>query len=146
MPTHIEQRKVPYTAEQMFNLVADVERYPEFIPAVLKSRIISRRENEVISETVLGQKVFKVTYISKITHIPFERIDITCIQGAFKYLNAYWKFTSKGEEGVLVDFFIDFEVQNPLIHTVMRGVFNMAGQQVVSSFEKRAKVLYDLKK
>jgi coenzyme Q-binding protein COQ10 len=141
MPTHSEQRVLPYTAEQLFALVADVERYPEFLPWCLGAHIHERRPDRIDAELVIGFRLLRERFISRVTLDPPRRIDVTYEQGPFEYLNSYWIFTPIAG-GCRIDFFVDFEFRSRLLKKVMGVVFGEAVRRMVGAFEKRACELY----
>jgi coenzyme Q-binding protein COQ10 len=141
MPTYSEQRTLPYTAEQLFALVADVERYPEFLPWCLDARIYERRPDRITAELAIGFRLLRERFISRVVLDPPRRIDVTYEQGPFEYLNSYWVFTPVAG-GCRVDFFVDFEFRSRLLQKVMGVVFGEAVRRMVGAFEKRAHNLY----
>lgn len=150
MPTHQETRKMPYTAAQMYDLVADVARYPEFLPWCAAARIRSRTpmgEAEVmIADLVISFKVFRERFGSKVTLYPqITKIDTEYLDGPFKFLKSTWSFRDcegAGASGCEVEFFVDFEFRNAILRGVIGVVFNEAMQRIVRAFERRAAVLY----
>lgn len=146
MPTHAEKRILPFTPEQMFNLVADVDRYPEFLPWCVATRIRSRDGDEMVADMVIGFKMFREKYTSRVRLDRPGRVDVVYEQGPFKYLNNHWIFSPRegpnGEAEVEIDFFVDFEFRSPLLQKVIGAVFNEAVQRMVNAFEARAHRLY----
>lgn len=146
MSSHSESRRLPYSPEQMYDLVADVARYPEFLPWCAAARIRKRYEqgtSEVMeADLVISFKVFREKFGSRVTLWPEARqIDTTYIEGPFKYLNSTWTFEPV-EGGVEVSFAVDFEFRNAILQGVIGLVFNDAMRRVVAAFEKRAEALY----
>ena len=141
MPTHAEQRISPHTSEQMFDLVADVAKYPEFLPWCMATRIRSADEKTVVADMVIGFKMFREKYTSRVLLERPTRIDVEYTEGPFKYLNNHWVFTPHGD-GCEIDFFVDFEFRSKLLQKLIGTVFNEAVQRMVNAFEKRADVLY----
>ena len=141
MPTHSEQRVLPYTAEQLFALVADVERYPEFLPWCLGARIYERRPDRVVAELVIGFRLLRERFVSRVALDPPRRIDVTYEEGPFAYLHNHWIFTPIAG-GVRIDFFVDFEFRSRMLQRVMGVVFGEAVRRMVGAFEKRARDLY----
>ncbi len=92
MPTHAEQRVLPYTPEQLFALVADIERYPEFLPWCIGARIKERQPNLVVADLIIGFKVFRERFTSRVVLDPPRKIDVTYAEGPFRYLNNHWTF------------------------------------------------------
>jgi coenzyme Q-binding protein COQ10 len=149
MPTHAEKRIVPYTADQMYALIADVARYPEFLPWIAAARIRSRTPRadgpgEVVdAELVVSFKLFREKFGSRVTLRPEERrIDVEYLDGPFKYLINRWEFVPVDGGGCEIDFFVDFEFRSALLSKVIGFVFNEAMQRIVRAFEKRAEALY----
>lgn len=142
MPTHAERRHLPYTPEQLYDLVAGVERYPEFLPWCKAARI-SRREGDVFwADLVVAFKVFRERFTSKVTLSPKTGVDVEYINGPFRYLNNHWRFLSAEDGGCIVDFFVDFEFRSKVLQTLIGLLFNEAVQRMVAAFEARAHDLY----
>ena len=146
MPRHSETRVLPYTAAQMYDLVADVASYPQFLPWCSAARIRSRTpegEAEVmLADLVISFKVFREKFGSRVTLKPVENsIDTEYLDGPFKYLKSTWKFKDV-EGGCEVDFFVDFEFKNAILQGVIGVVFNEAMNRIVRAFENRAAELY----
>jgi coenzyme Q-binding protein COQ10 len=150
MPTHRENRTMPYSAQEMYDLVADVERYPEFLPWNAAARIRSRREEgerEVMeADLVISFKVFRERFGSRVTlWSEAHRIDTEYLDGPFQHMHSYWKFTDRPEGGCDVEFFVDFEFRNALLRRVIGAVFDQAMHRIVKAFETRARELYGLR-
>jgi coenzyme Q-binding protein COQ10 len=143
MPSHSEQRVLPYTAEQLFALVAGVEHYPEFLPWCLGARIYERRPDRIVAELVVGFRLLRERFVSRVTLDPPRRIDVTYQEGPFAYLNNHWVFTPVAD-GCRIDFFVDFDFRSRLLQKVMGVVFGEAVRRMVGAFEKRARDLYGL--
>jgi coenzyme Q-binding protein COQ10 len=111
MPTHAEQRLLPYTQEQMYALVADIERYPEFLPWCVAARIKERRADFINADLVIGFRMFRERFTSHVKLDPPGRIDVTYAEGPFRYLNNHWIF-ERVPGGCRVDFFVDFEFKS----------------------------------
>jgi coenzyme Q-binding protein COQ10 len=142
MPTHAEQRHLPYTPEQLFDLVSRVERYPEFLPWCKASRI-TRREGDVFwADLVIAFKVFRERFTSKVTLIPKQGVDVEYINGPFRYLNNHWRFLPAEDGGCIVDFYVDFEFRSKMLQSLIGLLFNEAVQRMVAAFESRAAQLY----
>lgn len=141
MPTHAEKRRLPYRADQMFDLVAGVDRYPEFLPWCKAARI-TRTEGEVFyADLVVAFKVFRERFSSKVTLHPKTLIDVEYINGPFRYLNNHWKFEPI-PEGCIVDFYVDFEFRSRILQNLIGLLFNEAVHRMVGAFEARARQLY----
>jgi coenzyme Q-binding protein COQ10 len=142
MPTHAEKRILPYRPEEMFDLVARVDRYPEFLPWCKAARI-TRREGDVFyADLVVAFKVFRERFSSKVTLHDKSLIDVEYINGPFRYLNNHWKFDPV-PEGCVVDFYVDFEFHSKILQNLIGLLFNEAVQRMVAAFEARAQQLYE---
>jgi coenzyme Q-binding protein COQ10 len=142
MPTHAEKRKLPYTAEQLFVLVADVERYPEFLPWCLGARIRSRTETEIVADLLIGFRMVRERFTSRVVLDRPHRIDVTYSDGPFRYLDNHWIFVPQPEGGCLIDFYVDFEFRSKLLQKLIGLLFNEAVRRMVGAFESRARQLY----
>jgi len=146
MPSHSETRALPYTPAQMYGLVADVGKYPEFLPWCAAARIRSvtpTPEGEVMeADLVISFKVFRERFGSRVTLLPDQqRIVTEYLDGPFKYLKSTWAFRA-APGGCEVDFFVDFEFRNAILQKVIGLVFNEAMHRIVRAFETRAAALY----
>jgi coenzyme Q-binding protein COQ10 len=141
MPTHAEQRVVPYTPEQMYALVADIERYPEFLPWCVAARIRERRADFVSADLVIGFKVFRERFTSNVTLSPPDRIDVAYAEGPFRYLNNHWSF-ERVPGGCRIEFFVDFEFKSRVLQKVIEVLFGEAVRRMVAAFDGRARQLY----
>lgn len=147
MPTHSETRRLPYTARQMYDLVADVASYPEFLPwcAAARIRRTTPQGDHVLMEAdlVISFKVFRERFGSRVTLWPEAlKIDTEYLDGPFRYLKSNWGFRDLPEGGCEVSFFVDFEFRNAILRKVIGVVFNEAMQRIVRAFETRAQTLY----
>jgi coenzyme Q-binding protein COQ10 len=144
MPTHAEQRVLPYSQAQLFDLVADIERYPEFLPWCVGARIRKRLPDGTMeADLVIGFKMFRERFGSIVKpDRANHRIDVSYVDGPFRYLNNHWKFIAEGENRTRVDFFVDFEFKSALLQKVIGVLFNEAVRRMVAAFENRAKQLY----
>ena len=147
MPSHSETRRLPYTARQMYDLVADVARYPEFLPWNSAARIRSRTPiaggGEVMeADLVISFKVFRERFGSRVTLWPeAQKIDTEYLDGPFRHLRSTWAFRDS-PGGCEVDFHVDFEFRNAILQGIIGVVFNDAMQRIVRAFERRAAELY----
>lgn len=142
MPTHAEQRVLPYQPMQLFELVADVEKYPQFLPWCLAARVRTRREDEVVADLIIGFKMIRERFTSRVRlNPPARRIDVSYQEGPIKYLQNHWVFLPH-DQGCMIDFYIDFEFHSRLLQSVMQPLFNEAVKRMVRAFESRAESLY----
>jgi coenzyme Q-binding protein COQ10 len=141
VPTHAEERVLPYTPEQLFALVADIERYPEFLPWCVGVRIKERQANLVVADLVIGFRIFRERFTSRVSLDPPRRIDVAYSEGPFRYLDNHWTF-SPDPGGCRVGFFVDFEFKSRLLQRLIEVLFSEAVRRMVGAFEKRARDLY----
>ena len=146
MPTHSETRPLPYTAEQMYALVADVARYPEFLPwcaAARVRKVVPQGEAQLMeADLVISFKVFRERFGSQVTLWPEQKkIDTEYIDGPFKYMKSNWVFR-EAPKGCDVSFHVDFEFRNAILQGIIGLVFNEAMHRIVAAFEARAAELY----
>jgi coenzyme Q-binding protein COQ10 len=148
VPRHSEHRVLPYTAQQIYDLVADVARYPEFLPWTAAARIRSRTPRadgaEVMeADLVISFKVFRERFGSRVILHPAQmRIETEYLDGPFKYLKSDWSIRDLPGGGCDVAFFVDFEFRNIILQKLIGVVFDEAMRRVVRAFEARADVLY----
>lgn len=141
MPTHAERRVLPYTQAQLFDLVADVEKYPEFLPWCLASRIRRRDGDLVVADLIIGFRMFRERFTSEVTLTRPERIDVAYTEGPLKYLNNHWIFEPH-PDGCVVDFRVDFEFRSRVLQGLIGTLFGEAVRRMVRAFETRAAALY----
>lgn len=141
MPQHQEKRVLPYSRDKVFDLVADIEKYPEFLPWCIGLRILKREENIVHADLMVGFKMIREKFTSRVTLNGPERIDVEYLDGPFQYLKNNWVFRDH-PDGCEVDFFIDFEFRSRLLRKVMQPLFHEAVRRMVGAFETRARKLY----
>jgi len=142
MPTHAEKKVLPYTPRQMYELVADVEKYPEFLPWCLAARIRKREDNVMFADLIIGFKMVRERFTSRVElHETECRINVQYTDGPFQYLNNHWIF-SEHPGGCCVDFFVDFEFRSKMLQKIMGLLFNEAVRRMVQAFETRAAQLY----
>jgi len=142
MPTHAEKRVLPYKPEQMYDLVADIEKYPEFLPWCLAARIRKREGNVVYADLIIGFKMIRERFTSRVTLSPPDRIDVSYTEGPFSYLNNHWIFNPTENGGCLIDFYVDFEFKSKMLQKIIGVLFNEAVRRMVTAFETRARQLY----
>ncbi len=141
MPRHTEIRILPYTPEQLFDLVADVGRYQEFLPWVAATRIRADSPHEMIADLVVGFKALKETFTSRVRKTRPETIEIDYVEGPLKYLRNSWKFRAV-PGGTEVDFCVDFAFRNRLFEALAGQMFDRALRRMIGAFEERADALY----
>lgn len=147
MPAHEHIRDVPYPADDMFGLVAAVDRYPEFLPWCSGARI-RRREVEdgkevLLADLIVSYKVFREQFTSRVTLDREARvIDVGYVQGPFSYLHNNWRFEPLPGGGSRIHFCIDFEFRSATLQKMIGAVFSKAFSRMMEAFIARADVLY----
>ena len=143
MLEHHETRELPYRADQMYALVSDIERYPEFLPWIVGARIRRRIGETVWADVRVGYKFIRETFGSKVEFNSTERkIQVEYLDGPLKHLRNRWHFTRVGEDRCLVQFDVEFEFSTPLLQKLARMFFDEVIRRMVSAFEARAHKLY----
>lgn len=145
MPRHSETRHLPYSPEQLFDLVADVERYDEFLPWVVAVRIRSASEHEIIADLVVGFSAFKERFTSRVTLDKPRRIRVDYIEGPLKYLRNEWGFDLTPDGGTNLSFSVDFAFRSRLFQTLAGEMFDRALRRMTDAFERRAAALYGIR-
>ena len=141
MPAHTESQILPYSPAQLFELVADVARYAEFLPWCRGARILERGDDEFMAELMIAYKGFSESYVSKVRLAPYAAIDVDMVRGPFEYLTNRWHFTPV-EGGTRVDFALDFKFRSRLMEGLMGGFFTKATAKMIDAFKARADELY----
>jgi len=142
MTAHTEKVVVPYTAQQMYDLVAGVERYPEFLPWCIGARILKREGDVLYAELIIGWKVLRERFSSKVILNPPYSVQFDYTNGPLKYLHGDWRFSPAPQGGTLVEFQVDFEFKSKALSLVMGGVFSELVHRMVGAYEARANQLY----
>ena len=141
MPRHTEKRFLPYTPDQLFDLVADVGHYQEFLPWVAATRIREDSETAMVADLIVGFSALKETFSSRVKKNRPEQIDIDYIEGPLKHLHNHWKFRAV-PGGTEVDFCVDFAFRNRIFEALAGQMFDRALRRMINAFEERAAVLY----
>ena len=148
MPMFNSARRVRHTPEQMFALVADVEKYPQFLP-LCEGLTVRRRTPQdgggevLLADMSVGYKAIRETFTTQVLLNKAERvIDVKYIDGPFKYLDNRWRFEPSGEAGSNVVFFIDYEFKSRILGALMGSMFDRAFRMFAEAFEKRADTIY----
>ncbi len=144
MPRHSETRHLPYTPEQLFDLVADVARYDEFLPWVVAVRVRSSSEAETVADLVVGFNAFKERFTSRVEKARPTRICVDYIEGPLKYLHNEWRFAPAADGGTEVHFSVDFAFKSRLFETLAGAMFDRALRRMIDAFEQRAAALYGI--
>ena len=141
MPKHSETQRMPYSAEQMFDLVADVRRYAEFLPWVTAMRVRKDAAEETLADMIVGFKGLRETFTSRITKDRPRSLRVDYIEGPLKYLHNDWRFRPDGDN-CFVDFSVDFAFRNRMFEMLAGQVFGVALRRMIGAFEDRACALY----
>lgn len=146
MPKYEATRRVAHTPDQMFALVADVEKYPQFLPLCESLTVRSRKERDgrtlLVADMSIGYKAIRETFTTQVLLKPEERvIEVKYIDGPFKYLTNIWSF-EPASDGCFVRFFIDYEFKSRILAAVMGTMFDRAFRMFAEAFEKRADAIY----
>jgi coenzyme Q-binding protein COQ10 len=142
MPRHAEIRSLPYSVEQMYDLVADVGRYQEFLPWVVATRIRQRDERSILADLIVGFGPLRETFTSRVALDRPKTIDVDYVEGPLKRLHNSWKFKPDGEGRCLVDFCVDFTFRSRTFEAIAGRMFGEAVRKMVAAFETRAAKLY----
>lgn len=142
MPRHHEIRHLPYSPEQLFELVADVPSYKEFLPWVSAVRVRSNSETEMVADLVVGFKALREHFTSKVHKERPDRICVDYVEGPLKYLHNEWKFRPDGAGGTYLDFVVDFAFRSRIFEALAGQMFDKALRKMIFAFEARAQDLY----
>ncbi len=144
MPHHHERRTLPHSAAQMYDLVADVKRYPEFLPWVSAIRVRQDNETEMLADMVVGFKSLRETFSSRVVKTPKSAIIVDYLDGPMKHLHNQWRFEDVVSGGSIVDFTVDFSFRNRVFEALAGQFFDAALRKMTSAFIERADDLYGL--
>ena len=141
MSSHVEHKLLPYTPDQLFDMVADVKDYPLFIPWCQGARVRQTGPKLVVADLIIGFGPFRESFTS---HIDLERpheVMVRAVDGPLEHLSNQWVFTP-AESGTRIDFAVDFQFKSHLLDHVANGMFHEASLRMMSAFEARAHSLY----
>lgn len=141
MLSHDEQRVLPYTPEQLFDLVLGIEHYPDFLPWCIASRVTERREGWLKADVIVGYQVFRESFRSEVIFSRPDMIEVHYLKGPLRELENRWQFTPH-KDGCRIDFHVSFAFKSKLFEKLMHQFFDRAVSKMVNAFEKRAKELY----
>ena len=144
MPRHSEKRHLPYSPEQLFDMVADVARYDEFLPWVVAVRIRSSSEEETVADLVVGFNAFKERFTSRVTKRRPSHIEVDYIEGPLKYLKNEWRFEPAADGGTDLHFSVDFAFKSRIFEALAGQMFDRALRRMTGAFETRAAELYGI--
>ena len=143
MITHAEQRLLGYRPEQMFDLVADIERYPEFLPWCIGARIRERNDTVVVADLIIGFKMIRERFTSRVS-LDRDRltIEVTYADGPFKQMTNRWRFEPTEDGRCRIDFYVAFEFRSAMLQKLIGVLFHEAVRRMVTAIETRARQLY----
>ncbi len=142
MPRHTETRHLPYTPEQLFDLVADVARYSEFLPWIVAVRVREDTPALSVADVVVGFKGISERFTSRVAKTRPSAIHVDYIDGPLQYLRNDWRFHGDGRGGTQLDFAVDFAFKSRLFEMIAGQVFDRALRRMIGAFEERARALY----
>ena len=142
MHRHSEQRRLPHSQQQMFSLVADVESYPEFLPWCIGARVFRHEGDAFYADLVVGFRMLREKFTSKVELREPERIDVTYLDGPLKHLHNCWIFLPDGDDACIIDFEIEFQFRSRMFQKLAGTMFTEAVNRMVKAFEKRAGEIY----
>ena len=145
MKHHSESKLLPFSSKQLFDIIIDVESYPQFLPWCKESRILKNiSSNSFEAELTVGYKSINESYLSKIIFEDSKFIETSAIKGPFREMTNLWRFVDKPNNSCLLEFSISFEFKSFLLDKFMGAVFFKATTKLVAAFEERANNLYVL--
>lgn len=142
MPRHAETRRLPYTPEQMFDLVADIASYPAFLPWISAMRVRSRTDTEAVADMIVGFKGLRESFTSRVKMERPASVRVDYVDGPLKHLTNDWRFRPDDKGGVLIDFEVDFAFKSKLFEMLAGQMFDKALRKMIGAFEARAEALY----
>jgi len=144
LPRHKETRRLPYTPEQMFDLVADVAHYADFLPWVVAMRVRSDTATETVADMIVGFKGLRETFTSRVVKQRPVSVHVDYVEGPLKYLHNEWTFERSADGGTDVRFSVDFAFKSRLFETLAGAMFDRALRRMTGAFEQRAAALYGI--
>ncbi len=148
MPEYQTRRRVHHSPQDMFDLVADVEKYPEFLPLCEGLTVRSRKESSggktlLVADMTVGYKSIRETFTTQVLLKPEElAIDVKYLDGPFRYLDNRWRFLAAGDKECTIDFYIDYAFKSRMLGVLMGSMFDRAFRMFAEAFEKRADTIY----
>lgn len=138
MPSHAERRFLPYSRQDIFELVAGVDRYPEFLPWCLAARVRGHSGDSFEADLVIGFKMVRETFTSRVDLAPHQRIDVTYTKGPMRHLDNRW-LLEDADGGCVIDFDVSFEFRSAILQRLIGALFGEAVRRMVAAFEARAR-------
>jgi ribosome-associated toxin RatA of RatAB toxin-antitoxin module len=134
---------IPFSVKQMYDLVDDINSYPQFVPYCQKTTIIERNDNRVIAELQVAKSGLAKAFTTKNTLLPHDRIDMELVDGPFSHLVGAWSFIPLSEQACKIELILEFEFKNKLARLAFAGVFHKLVESMVKAFTERAETIYD---
>jgi coenzyme Q-binding protein COQ10 len=145
MPSHSASRILPWSREQLFDLAADVESYPDYVPGWISARIIERTDRHLRVEQRLGWNLLRQPFVSTAELERPERITVHSDDGPFRCLRLEWRFEAVGLQRCRVSLSIDLQLNSSFLEPMVNSLFNLAAADIISRFEIRAHTIYERK-
>ncbi|MCW8856500.1 MAG: type II toxin-antitoxin system RatA family toxin [Kangiella sp.] len=142
MKTIRRQALLPFSAKQMFDLVDDIEKYPEFLPNCNDAKVLERTDDTVTATLSVAKGGFAKEFTTQNINQPFESIAMQLVVGPFKHLSGQWTFDALGDSACKIELVVKFEFSNPLTNLAFGAVFNQMAESFVDAFSKRAREVY----
>jgi coenzyme Q-binding protein COQ10 len=142
MPRFAERRHLPYSPQQLFDLVADVEKYPDFVPSVAAAKVRRREGSTVWVDMVVGTHLLRKRFASKAALDRPGRIDISSRDALFERYDQHWTFEPAADGGTVIEFRVDFEFRSRLLQMIMGAYLEDSAKAMVSAFRRRARQMY----
>jgi len=147
MKVHTEQKILPFKPDQIFELVGDVAKYPEFLPWCTGARIREKQSTStgetMVADLMIGFKMVRERFTSRVTlNRPNLRIDVDYLEGPFKHLKNHWNFSVTPDGACQIEFHLEFEFTSVLLQKLIGVLFHEAVRRMVAAFETRAYQLY----
>jgi ribosome-associated toxin RatA of RatAB toxin-antitoxin module len=142
MPTVSKSALVEYKPREMFNIVNDVDHYPDFLPWCSEAQVLSRREDEIKAMVKISHSGVNKSFTTLNRVQPGKMIEVQLIDGPFKHLHGYWRFDALGDSGCKVSLDLEYEFASKLLGLAVGPVFNQIANTLVDAFCKRADALH----
>lgn len=142
MTTFLTNKVLTYPSDQLFTVVADVKEYPEFLPGISEIVLLEQLENTLVVKVWFGNSIFQENYTCKVSLSPFNHIKIVGLEGPFTYLESTWDFINLNSNETLVKFSLNFQFKSTILKVLGAPIFEKLAENMVRSFEERAKTLY----
>ncbi|WP_223668541.1 type II toxin-antitoxin system RatA family toxin [Kangiella shandongensis] len=143
MKTIKREALLPYSAQQMFELVDDIEKYPEFLPNCAGAKELERSANTVTASLAVSKGGFEKEFTTRNINAPYKTIEMELVEGPFKHLSGCWTFSKLDEQACKVELIVSFEFTNRLASIAFSNIFSHLAESFVDAFSARAKAVYD---